>query len=103
MNQLKHACLLCSCLILAACANDRPVGLVEPSFGNALQQNIAGETVNPSAPADRTPLTMSARGPLAATTLSRRHGREAANIGTQNDRSWVEAAEAEGSGEGRIR
>ena len=83
MNQLKHACLLCSCLILAACAN-RPVGLVEPDFGNALEQNFAGETVNPSAPADRTPLTMNgARAALQQLRYLADMVEKPANIGTQ--------------------
>jgi len=58
MNRLKSAGLLSSCLVLAACANDYQVGVVEPVFGNAVRQNIAGETVNPAAPVDRAPLTM---------------------------------------------
>jgi hypothetical protein len=57
MSRLKIVGLLSSCLILAACEND-PVGLHQPVFGNAVQQNIAGETVNPAAPVDRSALTM---------------------------------------------
>lgn len=85
MSQLKHVCFLCSCLILAACANDRQVGLVQPGFGNALQQNLAGETVNPTAPADRAPLTMNG----ARAALQQQHYltdtvEKPANIGTQS-------------------
>src|SRR5260370_28608673 len=84
MNQLKHNGLLCSCLILAACANDRPVGVVQPSFGNAVQQNIAGETVNPAAPVDRAPLTMNGeRAALQQLRYLTDMVEKPANIGTQ--------------------
>jgi hypothetical protein len=56
MSRLKIVGLLSSCLVLAACAND-PVGLDQPLFGNSVRQNIAGETVNPAAPMDRSALT----------------------------------------------
>ncbi len=83
MNQLKHVCFLCSCLILAACAN-RQVGLVHPDFGNALQQNFASETVNPTAPTDRAPLTMNgARAALQQLHYLNDTVEKPANIGTQ--------------------
>ena len=101
MNQLKHACLLCSCLILAGCANDRPVGLVQPGFGNALQQNIAGETVNPTAPTDRAPLTMNG----ARAALQQQHYltdtvEKPANIGTQSTGTGSGGGGSGGGGSG---
>jgi hypothetical protein len=57
MSRLKNVGLLLFCLVLAACEND-PVGLHQPVFGNAVQQNISGQTVNPAAPVDRSALTL---------------------------------------------
>jgi uncharacterized membrane protein YgcG len=58
MNTMKRAGLMLCCLALTACADDRPVGVAQVDFGNAVRQNIAGETVNPMAPLDGAPLTM---------------------------------------------
>ena len=58
MNSLKYVSALSFCVLLAACESDRVVGVVQPGFGDAVQRNVAGETVNPSAPANRAPLTL---------------------------------------------
>ena len=54
---MMRATVLGSCLLLAACV-DQPVGLYSPDFGNAVQANVAGQTVNPNAPSDRSALTI---------------------------------------------
>jgi hypothetical protein len=41
----------------AGCASDRPVGLPPDNFGEAVRANAAAEVVNPTAPADKAPLT----------------------------------------------
>ena len=66
MNALKLACLGCAFLFAAGCADwnaslSSPVGVGAYDFGNAVSQNIAAETVNPTAPADRGPIAIDAQ------------------------------------------
>ena len=60
MNMSKIAGLGCGLLMLGGCASNAPVGVQDIRFGDAVQQNIAGQIVNPAAPEDRGPLTMNA-------------------------------------------
>jgi hypothetical protein len=61
MKMLKRTSVGCALLMLGGCATNLPVGVVEPTFGDAVGQNIAGQIVNPMAPQDRGPLTMDGR------------------------------------------
>ena len=66
MSALKLACLGCAFLFAAGCADwntslSSPVGVGLSDFGNAVSQNIAAETVNPTAPVDRGPISIDAQ------------------------------------------
>jgi uncharacterized membrane protein YgcG len=61
MNMLKRTSVGCALLMLGGCATNLPVGVIEPTFGDAVGKNIAGQIVNPMAPQDRGPLTMDGR------------------------------------------
>ena len=58
MTMLTRMSLACALLVLNGCADTVPVGVIEPSFGDAVGRNIAGQIVNPMAPQDRGPLIM---------------------------------------------
>src|SRR5262245_18691074 len=60
MSIVKVAFAGASLLTLAACAYNEPAALVTPQFGEAVSRNIAAQTVNPDAPADKGPLTFDA-------------------------------------------
>ena len=55
-TKVKCAAVIVFCFLATACT-DAPVGLYAPDFGNAVQANVASETVNPNGPYDRSALT----------------------------------------------
>ena len=56
MMKLRFGIALGLACLLQACAADRPVGLGLGVYGEAVRANIAVQTVNPMAPADRGPI-----------------------------------------------
>jgi hypothetical protein len=62
MSAMKAIVFGMSAVVLAGCAGaGAPVGIVRPEFGNAVNQNIAAETVNPAAPNDKGPIAIDAK------------------------------------------
>jgi len=61
MKTLKFFCFGCALIALQACSSETPTGLQVPGFGDAVRQNIAAQTVNPTAPQDPSPIMMDAQ------------------------------------------
>ena len=84
MNALKVAIAELALLGLTGCANPGlPVGIPPSDFGNAVNQNVASETVNPMAPVDKGPIAVNAdRAALELDRYINDMVKPPANIGT---------------------